>query len=452
MGSVEHKNRLSVAEKQLRKYSVSSMVLALIMCAFALVTGIGLLSRPDNVNELRLNMQEVKEQVEVGNYSSLSKYHSLAADLEGNVIFSSIDIYKIGDKVNLHMFSYGGQDEKDELHYISPILKEGVQYGMLYVEVENKTMSFSLILLVPIICYVIIIIVILLRKRFIHNDIVVPIIHLNKMAEEIARGNYKTQYTYETSNEIGRLCRQIELLRDELDISNENEKKLRENEKILLACISHDLKTPLATISGFAEGIRDGIASDETSIKSYANTILKKTNLLNKLINDIIENTAGEVGEMKFNIKEVYANEYISDVLSSLTPDIKNSGLELITGIIPNVLISIDPDKIYQVFQNIIGNSIKYTAVGGTINVNFQQRKKDLVVAIKDNGQGIAAEDVPYIFRKFFRGERARTQNIGGSGLGLSIVKNIVEKQGGEVECESEAGEGTVISFTLLLA
>lgn len=451
-GRKEFKVKPSVAERQLRKYNQISIILALIMCVFGTVAVVILCSRPLNADELRLDMEDVQYKVENGDLSVLDKYNALLSDNEGNVIYSSMKSHKVGEKVNLHIFSYGGLESRDNHHYITPIVRGGVQSGLLYIELEDLPMYFPPVILIPVICLAILFFVLHLRKKFIHNDIVVPIIHLNQMATEIARGNYKSHYTYETSNEIGKLCRQIELLRDELDISTENEKKLRENEKMLLACISHDLKTPLATISGFAEGIRDGIASDETAVKNYANTIIKKTRLLNRLINDIIENTAGEVGELKISIQELMADDYIEGVLASLMPDVENSGLKLSNENIPRVLIAIDPDKVYQVFQNIIGNAIKYTNKGGSITVKAVQLERVLEISIKDNGQGIAAADVPYIFDKFFRGERARTQDIGGSGLGLSIVKNIIEKQGGEVECESEAGEGTEISFTLPLA
>ncbi len=134
-------------------------------------------------------------------------------------------------------------------------------------------------------------------------------------------------------------------------------------------------------------------------------------------------------------------------------PDIQGSGLELKVDEIPDVLLDIAPDRIFQVFQNIIGNSIKYTPKGGFIHIKFEQCRDALAVEITDNGQGIAATDIPFVFDRFYRGEKARTQKeIGGSGLGLSIVRSIIERYGGRVECDSVLGQGTSIRFLLPLA
>lgn len=452
MGNVENR-RHTKTEQQLAVYNRASALMALALCLFCIYFGALYYRQPSDINTVRLKMQEVLLQVEEQNYEELDQYQAMVVDTKGIVQYSNMNMYHEGEEVNLHMFSYGGQDDRYQKHYIAPIVQNGVQTGMLYIEHNvSKKITFSLIQLIPVGLFVGLIIVLLLRRRFIRNDVVIPIVHLNSMAGEIARGNYKIQYTYETSNEIGQLCKKIESLRDELDISTENEKKLRENEKMLLTSISHDLKTPIATISGFAEGIRDKIAHDEETIHRYALTIIKKTELLTKLINDIIANTESEDGEMRLHKQELLADEFINEVLLGLQADIENKGLQLVKKQIPNAMICIDPDKMYQVFQNIIGNSLKYTKWGGSITVSAFQRKQDIVITIQDTGQGIAAQDIPYVFDKFYRGERARTQNIGGSGLGLSIVRNIVEKHGGKVECESEVGEGTAISFTIMLA
>ena len=274
---------------------------------------------------------------------------------------------------------------------------------------------------------------------------------MSRLARDILYGNYETSLPYDSSSEVGKLSHEMELLRDELHDSGIREKKLREDEKILLACISHDLKTPIATMRGCAEGIRDGIVRNENDIKRYAETIVTKSELLTKLINGIIENSRMETSEFTINCQEIYAKDYIKNVLESLAPDIEGGGLSLKVDTVPDVLLSIDPDRIYQVFQNLIGNSIKYTPKGGNIEIEFEQHDHMLFTAVTDNGQGIAAMDIPFVFDKFYRGEKARTQNTAGSGLGLSIVRNIIERHGGKVECDSEPGKKTTIWFSLPL-
>lgn len=269
------------------------------------------------------------------------------------------------------------------------------------------------------------------------------------MLVEILKGNYHSCIDYKEKNELEELCEKIIFLRDELENNSIQSKKLLENERMLLASISHDLKTPIATIIGCAEGIRDGVVQKPADIRRYVKIILNKSELLIKLINDILVQTHTEVNK-SFSPKEVYSRKFILDVLGELSSDVNESGLELKVDDIPNILLNIEPDHIFQVFQNIIGNSIKYTPKGGYIHIGFEQCENALAVEITDNGQGIAANDIPFVFDRFYRGEKARTQReIGGSGLGLSIVRNIIEQHGGKVECDSMLGHGATIRFLL---
>jgi signal transduction histidine kinase len=238
-------------------------------------------------------------------------------------------------------------------------------------------------------------------------------------------------------------------MRDELEAGARREKHMLDNEKLLLACISHDLKTPLAAISGYAEEIRDGFADSQEKINRYVGLVLKKVQVLSKLIDDILDHSKAELHEFSIEKQEIYSKNYFSDVLGDISLDLAHSGIIFKVAEIPNVLLEIDRKRILQVLQNIISNSLKYTKKGGFIEVSFTLSEKEFIVSIKDNGDGIAAGDLPFVFDKFYRGEKARTQNIPGSGLGLNIAKYIVENHGGRIECDSVLYAGTTMGFSL---
>jgi signal transduction histidine kinase len=177
--------------------------------------------------------------------------------------------------------------------------------------------------------------------------------------------------------------------------------------------VSHDLKTPLAAISGYVEEIRDGL--DDS---------LSRINL-----------RAG----------------FFEDVCGELSLDAAHWGVSFSAAEIPDVLIPIDCKRITQVMQNIVSNSIKYKQRDCVIDIHFKLGATELIVCVKDDGGGIPANDLPFVLNRFYRGDPARTQNIPGSGLGLCIAKDIVERHGGRIECDSVLGSGTEVCFSLPL-
>nr|WP_284693880.1 HAMP domain-containing sensor histidine kinase [Paeniclostridium ghonii] len=235
-------------------------------------------------------------------------------------------------------------------------------------------------------------------------------------------------------------------MRESLIISREREKKLKIAEKELLACISHDLKTPIANISGYCEGIIDGIVKEERDIKRYAGIILKKAKVLTKLLDDILELSKAEINQMSINKKEVYSKEFFDELLEEISMDVISSGRQFVVENEPyNLLINIDKDKITQAINNIISNSIKYTSSDGIISIRFEKITDGMEIRVKDNGIGISADDVDLVFNKFYRSEKHRNQNIPGSGLGLSIAKYITEMHNGSIEMISGNGSGTTV-------
>ena len=412
------------------------------------------------IQEMRLKCAEIVAQVEAGNLERLIETEGYIVDSEGNVTVSFAKDYQEGEKINWHSLSSKGEGTKEfQIQtYISPLQKEGIFTGMLVLEKpaaiirgeHNDKKEFSLILEIG--GMVISLIIMAWQTQTVKKMVTVPLDLMQQSVEQGLIQKAEVPIAYSKQDELGRLARGIEALEQEIVYSYQEAKKLYEKEKMLTGYISHDLKTPVATILGYAEGIRDGIAKTPEVLQKYIEIIIQKANLLNQLIGEILEHTKVQVDETIIKKEEVYARAYFTEIIGALRPDIEKKGLLLEVGTIPDVMIELAPNEIYKVCQNIIGNSIKYTPYGGKVIVQFETSKEWFSVIISDNGQGIAAMDLPFVFDAFYRGEKARTQTeISGSGLGLCIVKSIVEKHGGSVECESIQGEGTTVGFSLPL-
>ncbi len=421
------------------------------------------IKKEDKSNLLRIetsNQRElIKEMFKEKNYYMENDFYNYTViNLKGEVIFSSIDDFNKGEKINLENeigYDNAFDNRKNALiRYSIPLVNNDVQEGIIIIDLpqsilkkESKNEQFIplwiLLFLIGILAFMI--------NRFVKIDIIKPIKELHSSAKTILNGSYKCKVNYDYHGEIGEFCHDFEAMRDEIIDSKEKEEKFKRNEKELLACISHDLKTPLSSISGYVEGIRDGIVNDEDGIKRYSNIILKKSKELSKLIDDILEQSKTELNEMSIERTEIYSNDYFMEVLGDLSIDVATHNMKLdVKGQLPRALISIDIIRINQVINNIISNSIKYSRSGEKIEIWVDDEIDKITVNIKDFGSGISIDDIPFVFNKFYRGEKYRNTNISGSGLGLSISKYIVESHGGNIKCSSSLESGTTISFTIL--
>ena len=208
----------------------------------------------------------------------------------------------------------------------------------------------------------------------------------------------------------------------------------------VVANISHDLKTPLTAIRGYAQGILDGVASTPDRLNKYIVTIRNKAN-----------DMAGLVDELSFFSPICQGSlDYISSCISEVSLDLEMKKISLLfhNNVPADCCICIDTEKMKRVINNIIDNASKYIDTDmGVIYVNMEDSEKDLIIHITDNGVGIAKEELPLIFDRFYRTDSSRNSNTGGSGLGLSIASKIMEDHGGTIQAESEKGAGTRINL-----
>jgi signal transduction histidine kinase len=238
-----------------------------------------------------------------------------------------------------------------------------------------------------------------------------------------------------------------------------NELRLQDQlRRDLIANIAHDLVTPLTAIQGYSEAIADEVIHDPQSRQETAQLIGREVQRLRRLVSDMQNMTVLESGQMSLELAPLNMHSLVDEVLGVIGPECEQAHIRLRNQIAPSApLVLADSDRITQALLNLLDNARRHTPVGGSIGVSAQaiageQGKKWLDVVVSDTGSGINPADLPFIFDRFFRGDRARSGQHSGSGLGLSIVKTIILAHGGAVRAESTPGEGTRIGFTLPVA
>ncbi|MEI2664679.1 two-component system histidine kinase PnpS [Rossellomorea sp. LJF3] len=226
-------------------------------------------------------------------------------------------------------------------------------------------------------------------------------------------------------------------------------KKLEQMRKDFVANVSHELKTPITSIKGFSETLLDGAMDDPETLKSFLDIILKESDRLQSLIQDLLELSKIEKQGFQLFVEKVEVAGLIEDVLPILKEKAKPKDISLQAVFESRGTAEVDSYRLKQVFINLISNAIAYTPKGGNVSVTVQDDQDKVYVKVKDNGMGISQEELPRIFERFYRVDKARSRNSGGTGLGLAIVKHIIEAHEGDIEVESELEKGTTFTVTL---
>lgn len=226
-------------------------------------------------------------------------------------------------------------------------------------------------------------------------------------------------------------------------------KKLEKMRTEFLANVSHELRTPIFAIQGYIETLMGGAINDENVNKTFLEKANRHTLNLNNLLNDLIDISKIESGEMRMSFRYFNIIEYLESIVQEFQPMAEEKKIGLIfRHANQNVQLLGDKQRLRQVFINLLTNAIKYTEEG-KVEVLIEEEAKHCRIIIKDTGIGIPTEDLERIFERFYRVDKARSRAVGGTGLGLAIVKHIVEAHGSKVEVKSETGKGSEFSFRL---
>ena len=271
-------------------------------------------------------------------------------------------------------------------------------------------------------------------------QVVRPLRWLTRGAERIAAGDLAHRVEVTSRDEVGQLARAFNSMAEAL----ERDERARRN---LLADVAHELRTPLTVIQGTADAILDNLY-EPTPERIQA--IKEEAALLAKVVSDLRDLTLAESGHLALDRSEVDSRELAERAVRGVrgVADAKGVALELTTS--PDLpSLSADPERIAQVLGNLLGNAVRHTPPGGQVSLSVTSRADGVVFAVADTGEGIAEEDLPHVFDRFYRGDRSRSRETGGSGLGLAIARQLVEAHGGQIWVESALGKGSKFAFNL---
>ncbi|MBQ2257498.1 MAG: HAMP domain-containing histidine kinase [Lachnospiraceae bacterium] len=336
---------------------------------------------------------------------------------------------------------FGYHENIDMIHELT---KEDIMIGAM---INKRFMKYLVIAMA-----VTLIITSSLITAWINKDIYKPLKELSAAMQHIAEGDFDYHMTQVREDELGTLFENYEQMRLQL---KENEEEKADNEKKskeLVSNISHDLKTPITSIKGYVEGIMDGVADTPEKMDKYIKTIYNKANDMDKLINELTTYSGIDSNKIPYHFHIINVSDYFSDCVEEVGLDLESKNIHLnYTNLAPaDTCIVADPEQLKKVINNIIGNSIKYMGHNnGVIDIRILDEGESVKIEIEDNGKGIPAKDIGNVFERFFRSDASRNSMQGGSGIGLSIVKKIIEDHGGYVWATSKEGEGTCMHFVI---
>ncbi|CBL22592.1 MULTISPECIES: sensor histidine kinase [Blautia] len=287
---------------------------------------------------------------------------------------------------------------------------------------------------------------------WIYRSVAAPLVKLRKATQNIKEGNLDFVLEVDGTDEFAELCRDFEEMRRRLKESAEEKVLLDKENKELISNISHDLKTPITAVKGYVEGIMDGVADTPEKMDRYVRTIYNKTNEMDHLINELTFYSKIDTNRIPYTFSKLNVDDYFSDCAEEVGLELETRGIQLYYAnyVEKDVLVIADGEQIRRVIHNIISNAIKYMdKPKGVIQIRVKDVGDFIQVEIEDNGKGIASKDLTYIFDRFYRTDVSRNSSKGGSGIGLSIVRKILEDHGGKVWATSREGIGTIMYFVL---
>lgn len=292
----------------------------------------------------------------------------------------------------------------------------------------------------------------LLLILWIYRGVAIPLGRMKIATQNIKDGNLDFELEIEADDEIGQLCRDFEEMRMRLRDTAEEKVEYDKRSKELISNISHDLKTPITAIKGYVEGIMDGVADTPEKMERYIKTIYNKANEMDLLINELTLYSKIDSNRIPYNFSTILVNDYFDDCAEDLAMELDARGIEFgyFNYVESDVKIIADAEQLKRVINNIVSNSEKYMdKEHGKINLRVKDVGDFVQIELEDNGKGIGAKELPYIFDRFYRTDASRNSSKGGSGIGLSIVKKIVEEHGGKIWATSKEGTGTVMYFVI---
>jgi len=285
---------------------------------------------------------------------------------------------------------------------------------------------------------------------FISRQVVTPTLRMMGLSHRIAEGEYEERLSLpggqqaDQIDELGQLALSFNQMADKLE-------KTETMRRELIGDVTHELRTPLTAVKGYLEGLMDGVLPADPETYQQIHSEIDR---LQRLVNDLQELSQVEAGAFQLRLTPVSPASLIERIQSTLGRQFEDKNIQLEINVepnLPNVLV--DRDRIIQVLTNLVGNALQYTPSGGKVTLLVRRERSEVLFSVKDSGIGISAEQIPFIFNRFYRTDKSRTRASGGSGIGLTIAKALVQAHQGKIWAESNGeGKGSTFSFLIPLS
>jgi signal transduction histidine kinase len=290
----------------------------------------------------------------------------------------------------------------------------------------------------------------IIASFLISRQVVGPVQRLTAISSRIAEGEYEERLKVSGSvhsnqlDELNQLALTFNQMADKLE-------KTETMRRQMIGDVTHELRTPLAAIKAYMEGLMDGVLAGTPETYQLVHS---EADRLQRLVNDLQELSRVEAGAYQLNLVSISPLSLIETVINHLNRQFEEKGIHLekkVDADLPNV--SVDKDRIMQVLTNLIGNALQYTPAGGSVVTTATRVKSEILISITDTGIGISPDHLPFIFKRFYRTDKSRTRASGGSGIGLTIAQALVKAHHGRIWADSAGeGKGSTFNFTLPVA
>jgi len=285
---------------------------------------------------------------------------------------------------------------------------------------------------------------------FLSSTLTDRIQRLERAALQISNGDLDVKVEVQGKDEVAALALSFNEMTAKLKIADQQQKELEHLRSDLIAWVSHDLQTPLTSVRAILEALADGVAEDRLTQERYLHTALRDIQSLSILIDDLFQMAQLDTGGLPLEREWGSITDLISDTLESFRQMALNQEVDLQGSAAEDCdPVDMDIQKIGRVLNNLVGNALRHTPIGGLVTVNARRDSDAVEISVCDNGEGIQLHDIEHVFDRFYRGEKSRSRSTGGSGLGLAIAKGIVEAHGGSIRVESQPGKGACFTFKL---
>ncbi|OPA74210.1 two-component sensor histidine kinase [Paenibacillus selenitireducens] len=375
----------------------------------------------------------------------ISAYPIHMYDASGNVTFYGLDdtdkleIPPEAVRQVLQGQYYRSPGEVDQTFIGLPFPFEGETHAMfMQFSPQNENLVNRMMLLVLLLGLLIGSLCILIAARY----LVKPIQALTQATKRLAKGDFNVEIITKRADEMGALTQSFNEMACEL-------KQLEQMRQDFVSNVSHEIQTPLTSISGFAMAMKHSHLVAEGDRSYYLDIIIAESGRLSRLSDNLLKLASLDSEHHPFEAMTYNIDEQIRQIVVTCEPQWSAKGIRVELELTDAVNITADQDQLNQVWMNLLGNSIKFTPEGGHIEIRMTRSEHEIIVSITDSGVGIAPEQLEYVFERFYKTDRSRNRSIGGNGLGLAIAKKIVTLHQGSIEMKSQVGQGTTVVVRL---